>query len=312
MALVNILSNIRYWIILGVALALIIGPIGDFSSNLLIIVLIVQMTLSMDGLSLDPENIKKNKKPIVYSVIACFGISAVATLAIGSLFIADHPDLWNGWVLLAAVPCAVSCVTMAFYLKGNTTMSVLSLAVIYILALAATPLITLVFMGESVSILRIFTYVILFVAVPMAASVPLKKVKINRNTRMIAINIMMCTMVFLALGANRNYLSAEPTIVLLVIAACIIRVFVVSLILIYLFKKRGASRENSVVYVSMAVWKNSGLATTLCFVLFGSATVAALPCAISLLIEVLWFAVISGYFDRVWSKRDDPVSPVNG
>jgi len=244
--------------------------------------------------------------------VACFGISTLVTLAIGSLFIADHPEIWNGWIMLSAVPCAVSCVAMSFYFRGNTTMSVLSLAVIYFLALAVTPLITWALMGESVSVLKIFSYVILFVVVPMAASVPMKKVKIKRNTRMIAINILMFAMVFLALGANRNVLSTEPEIVLLVIAACIIRVFVVSFLMIFIFKRRGSGRDNAVVYIPMAVWKNSGLATTLCFVIFGSAAVAALPCAISLLIEVLWFAVLSSYLDKVWPRKDDTLSPANG
>jgi BASS family bile acid:Na+ symporter len=309
MALVNILSNMRYWIVLGVAMALLIGPIGDFSSNLLVIVLIVQMTLSMDGLRLNPENIKRNKKPILYSVTACFGLSAAVTLIIGSFFITGHQDIWNGWVLLAAVPCAVSCVTMSFYLKGNTTMCVLALAAIYFLALAVTPIITLALLGESVSVLRILSYVILFVVVPMAASYPLRKVRINRSTRMITINVMMFLMVFLAIGANRNFLSSEPLIVLFVIAACVIRVFVVGFMMTYLFKKKGSDRENSLVYIPMAVWKNSGLATTLCFVLFGSASEAALPCAISLLVEVIWFAAISSYIEKYWPHNNSEYSP---
>jgi len=308
MAKANILSDLKIWIFAGVILALIVGPIGDFSSTILIFVLILQMTLSMDSLSLDAKSIKKNSKPIVYSVIACFGISTIVTLAIGSLFMADHPEIWKGWIMLAAVPCAVSCVAMSFYFKGNTTMCVLSLAVIYFIALAATPLITWALMGENVSVLRIFAYVILFVVIPMAASIPLKKVNIPRNTRMIAINILMFAMVFLALGANRNVLHTDPDIVLLIIAACVIRVFVVSFLMLYIFKKRGSSRENAVVYVPMAVWKNSGLATTLCFVVFGSAAVAALPCAISLLIEVLWFALLSAYLERLWPRKEDSVS----
>ncbi|AIZ56347.1 sodium bile acid symporter family protein [Candidatus Methanoplasma termitum] len=311
MALIGTLSNMRYWIILGVAMALLIGPIGDFSSNLLIIVLIIQMTLSMDGLTLNSENIKKNKRPILYSVIGCFGISAGVTLIIGSFFISGHQDLWNGWVLLAAVPCAVSCVTMSFYLKGNTTMCVLALAVVYFLALALTPLITLVMLGEAVSVLKILSYVILFVVVPMAASFPLKKIKIDRTTRMITVNIMMFLMVFLALGANRDFLSSEPVVVILVIIACIVRVFVVGFLMTHIFKKKGSNRENALVYIPMSVWKNSGLATTLCFVLFGSAAGAALPCAISLLVEVLWFASISSYIEKIWPS-DNPISAVNG
>ena len=312
MAAANILSNLSFWIILGIVCALIIGPIGSFSSTLMIIVLIIQMTLSMDGLNFNTDNLKKNRKQILYSIVACFVISSGVTLAVGSLFAAGHSNIWNGWVLLAAVPSAVSCVTMSFFLRGNTMMCVLSMAVIYLAALVLTPSITMGMIGESVSIPKIFSYVVLFVAIPMAASVPMKKVKISRTVRVIVINAMIFIMIFLSLGQNREYLLSEYGVVLLVIAACVIRIFGVSFVMLYFMKKRNADRGNSMVYLPMAVWKNSGLATTLCFVLFGSAAEAAIPCAISLLIEVLWFAAISGYIERVWPADKDVPCSDNG
>ena len=312
MAAVNILSNIRFWIILGVACALIIGPVGDLSSTLLIIVLIVQMTLSMDGLAFNADSFKKNRNQILYAIAACFVLSAGTTLLIGSFFIADHPDIWNGWVILAAVPCAVSCVMMSFVLRGNMVMCVLSLTAIYLIALVVTPFMTKAIIGESVSALSIFSYVILFVAVPMAASVPMKKVKMSRTVRVIAINVMIFMLVFLSLGQNRASMFSEPGVVILVAVACVIRIFGVSLVLLYLMKKRNVDRDNGIVYLSMAVWKNSGLAATLCFVLFGSVAEAAIPCAISLLIEVLWFAAMSGYIEKVWPSSKGPLSAANG
>jgi BASS family bile acid:Na+ symporter len=288
------------------------GPVGDFSSTLLIIVLIIQMTISIDSLSLNTENLRKNKRPILLSVIAGFGISTIVTLSIGSLFIADHPEIWAGWVMLAAVPCAVSTVTMSFLVKGNTTMCVLSLAAIYLIALVLTPLIAWTLIGESVSVTRVFLYVILFVAVPMAASVPMKKVKINRKTRVVAINIMMFVMVALSIGQNRDYLFSEPGTVVLVVLACIVRIFVVSFAILHILKKRGSNRDNSMVYLPMAVWKNSGLSMTLCFVIMGAASEAALPCAISMLVEVSWFAVMMSYIEKVWPGGKDTALSSNG
>src|SRR5215471_16516507 len=113
MAAMSILSNVRVWVLVGIICALIIGPIGDFTSTLIIFVLIVQMTFSMDGLSFNIKSLKENKGPIFYSMIACFGISTVLTLLLGSFFITGNPQIWNGWVVLAAVPCAVSVVTMS-------------------------------------------------------------------------------------------------------------------------------------------------------------------------------------------------------
>jgi BASS family bile acid:Na+ symporter len=312
MAAVNTLSDTRIWIVLGVIFALIVGPVGDISSTLLVFVLIIQMTLSMDGLSFNAKSLGENKKAIVYSVAACFGISTGAILLLGSFFIMDYPGIWNGWVMLAAVPCAVSVVTMSFFSKGNATMCVLSLAVIYLIALAVTPLITKTLIGESVSVLRIFSYVILFIVIPMAASVPLKKANLSRTARIVAINVMLFLLVLLSLGQNREYLFSEPGIVLLIAAACAVRIFAVSFAVLYILKKKGARRDNSMVHIPMAVWKNSGLGATLCFVLFGAAAEAAVPCAVSLLVELLWFAVMSKHIEKAWPRDDDAPFPVNG
>ena len=312
MAAANILSNVRLWIMLGVVCALIIGPIGDVSSTLIVVVLIVQMTLSMGDLTFNKENFKKNRGRILYAAAACFIISTGTALLTGLAFIADHPGIWNGWVLLAAAPCAVSCVMMSFFLRGNTVMCVLALAAIYLAALLFTPALTKAVIGESVSVLKIFSYVVLFVAVPMAASVPMKKMKISRTARMVAVNVMLFIVVFLSLGQNRGYLFSEPGVVAVVAAACAVRIFGVSFVMLYLMRKRGTDRDSGIVYLSMAVWKNSGLAAALCFILFGSATEAAIPCAVSLLVEVLWFAVVSGRIEKVWPRGKEPPTEVNG
>ncbi|MCL1978780.1 MAG: Na+-dependent transporter [Methanomassiliicoccaceae archaeon] len=308
MAMMSTLSNVGVWIVLGIVCAILIGPIGDISSTLIVFVLIIQMTLSMDGMSFSAKTLKESKKPIIYSVIACFGISTVTALLMGSFFMADYPEIWKGWVMLAAVPCAVSVVMVSFFSKGNTTMCVLSVAAIYLIALILTPLITRVLIGESVSVLKIFSYVILFVAVPMAASVPLKKVKISRNARVIVINAMLFLLVFMSLGQNREYLFSDTGIVLIIAAASAVRVFGVSFAVLFFLKKKGVGRDDSMVYIPMAVWKNSGLGVTLCFVLFGSMAEAAIPCAISLLVELLWFAVVAGRIEKVWPNP----SPTDG
>lgn len=312
MALLNTLSNMGFWILLGVVFALLIGPIGDISSTLIVIVLIIQMTFSMDGLTFRKGVLKENKKSILISFFACFGISMVSALLVGSLFISDYPEIWKGWVMLAAVPCAVSVVTMSFFVKGNTTMCVMSLAVIYIAALILTPLITRAIIGESVSVLKIFSYVILFVIVPILASFPLKKVQIDRTRRVILLNIMIFLMVLFALGQNRDYIFSEPIVIVLVALASVLRIFVVGMVVLHLLKKHNHRRDNSMVYLPMAVWKNSGLAATLCFVILGSTTEAAVPCVISLLIELLWFAFISDYIEKTWPEGTNDALPTNG
>ncbi len=312
MALLNILTNVRYWIVLGVVLAFLVGSWGPSTSILVIIILMIQMTLSMDGLTLRKSDLIENKKPILWSVLSALVISSASALAVGALFITAYPDIWKGWVMLASVPAAVSVITVALYMKGNMIMTVLSTTVIYIIALLFTPLLTYLFIGNAISPLEIFKYVLLFIAVPILATIPLKKVKINRNVKVIVINAMMFLLILLSVGFNKNYIFGEPMVVLYVAIASFVRIFVVSFVMVRILKKTGCSRDNGVIYVAFAVWKNSGLATTLCLVLLTDAAEAVIPCVISLLIETLWFAVMASYINRLWPEEEPLSVGING
>lgn len=312
MALMGYLSDTRIWILLGVICALLIGPLGSFTSILVIIVLIVQLSFSMSDIKFNADAVKENRNAIILSMIACFVICTASILLMGALFIPDHPDIWKGWVILAAVPSAGSAVTVTFYFRGNMEACVMSTAVIYLAALVITPLITLLFIGEAVDPLKIFQYVLLFVAIPILATFPIRRMKIDRRVKLIIINLAIFVLVVLSLGQNREYVLGDPVMILFIALACAIRIFGVGFIMMYLMKKLGTNRENGVVYLPMAVWKNSGLAASLCFVLLADATGAVIPCVISIIVELIWFAAIPRFVERTWPRSIDAAPEQTG
>lgn len=312
MALINLLMDVRLWIATGIILAFMIGSFGPSTPTLVIIVLMVQMILSMDGMNLNRKDLASNKSAIMWSIIACFGIGSVSALAVGSLFIGSHPDIWKGWVMLASVPCAISVITAALYMKGNMVMSLMSVTSIYLSALVITPVLTYVFIGDAVSPFEIFQYVLLFIAVPLLATIPMKKVHLKRTHKVIMINLMMLLMIMMAVGYNRDYIIDQPMIVMYIAAASFIRIFLISLVMIAIMKRHKADRDKAVVYMTLAVWKNSGLAITLCLVLLEDAAEAVIPCVISAMVETIWFALMVGYVNRSWPQEQPANRHVNG
>ncbi|AGI47784.1 putative Na+-dependent transporter [Thermoplasmatales archaeon BRNA1] len=306
MAAIDLLTDNRYWVAAGVVIALIVGSAGEMTSTLVIVALMLQMIASMEGLSFRGEDFRKESKPIVWSFVCCFGVCTLATLAIGSLFIGPYRTVWYGWVMLAAVPSAVSVISLSLMMRGNRVMSVLALTATYVVALGLTPLITTVLIGDAISPLEIFKYVLLFIAIPLLANIPLRRVPINRRAKLVFINVMFFSLLVLSIGKNRDFIFSEPYLVSLIIGACLIRTFAVSLVMIAFMKRRGAERDNSVVYMGFAVWKNSGLATTMCLALLPGMPESALPCALSLMIESIWFAVMTGYIGKTWPHADSP------
>ncbi len=293
-------EDIRIWILAGVILAFAIGPMGEVTSGLLMAVLVVMMSLSMEGLTFSKKDTSAESKGIVLSMVSCFVIGTGTALAVGLFFAGQYPDIWKGWVMLAAVPSAVSVVTAALYMKGDLKLSVLSTAAIYILALALTPLLTMLLIGDAVSPLQILKYVLLFVAVPMLMTFPLKKLHIGRRVKVVSINFLMFLMVVISVGLKRDFFFSEPTMVFWIVVACAVRTFGVSIVMMYAMRRRGVRRDSAFVYMPMAVWKNSGLATTLCILLLSGSPGAVLPCVISMLVEVVWFAAMKDYFMRKW------------
>lgn len=298
----NRILDVKIWIILAIILGLVLGFDHPDAPTMLIITLMMQMTLALQGLKFDFSDLGDNRKGVLFSLILCFVFNTGITLAVGLLFI-DDPALWYGWVMLAAVPCAISIMTTSFYLRGDMKLSMLSFSLIYIVALVFTPLFTHLIMGEAVSWLSIFEYVLLFVVIPLLADIPLNKVTIPPLVKMIAMNVIIMCMVFISVGFRRDYIIENPDIALWLLLANLFRIFVPSIILIIVLKRLGCPRDRGVVYNAIGTWRNSGLAATLCIVMFSTTFPnALLPAVLSLMVENLWFVVMQFSFDRIWPE----------
>lgn len=300
MTLLNIITDVKFWVLIGLILGLTIGFDHPDAGTILMLVLIIQMTLSLDGLSFKKEDFKDDAKGILINVICCFVINTGLTLLTGLFFI-DDTALWYGWVMLSAVPCGVSVVSAALLMKGNTKLAVLSLTVIYLVALGLTPMITHLLIGSAVSPLEVLRYILMFILIPFILTIPLKKLHLPRIPKVIGINLMMMFMIFIGLGSRREYIFDEPQVVMWIIVGCLLRIFAFSIIFTLLLKRMNVERGAAITYISMGFWKNSGMATSMCMALLVAVYPSSvLPCIISLVTEAAWFAILNALITRIW------------
>lgn len=293
-------TDVRLYVLAGIIVAFLVGSLGEIVASLSIIVLMMQMAASIHGLHLEKGDYGANLRPAFVSLICCFGISTLTALALGLLFKGAYPGMWYGWVMLAAVPSGVSVVTLALMMKGNMAMALISMVVIYGLALFITPAMTIVLIGDAVSPLEILKYVILFIAIPVGANFILSRFTVQRKYKITFINVMMFLLLVFALGRNRDFIIQDGMVVVYIALACVLRTFLVGAVILRYGRKNGHDRSNIVVYTGYAVWKNSGLATSMCMLLLPGFPEAALPCAISLVIESVWFAVTNKEVASHW------------
>lgn len=208
MTLMQVLTDVKVWVLAGIVLALTFGFESPDASTIMMLVLIAQMTVSLDGIDFRRDDFRTYDRQILFSLLSCFGINTGLTLVTGLFFI-DDTALWYGWVMLSSVPCAVSVVTAALYMHGDAKMSVLSLAVIYVVAIAMTPAITHVFIGDSVNPLEVLRYIMMFIMIPFILTIPLKRLHLSRTPKVLFINLMMLLMVLIGLGSRR--ISSSPS-----------------------------------------------------------------------------------------------------
>lgn len=304
MTLLNLLTDVKAWVIIGIILGITVGFDSPDSATILMVVLIVQMTLSLDGLSFGREDFRRDAKGIAINVACCFLVNTGLTLITGLFFI-DDTALWYGWVMLSAVPCGVSVVSAALLMKGDTKLAVLSLTTIYILALGLTPLITHTLIGSAVSPLEVLRYILMFILIPFILTIPLKRLHLPRVPKVIGINIMMMLMISIGLGSRRDYIFTEPMVVVWIVIACLFRIFAFSTVLTIALKRMGAERGAAITHISMAFWKNSGMAASMTMALLATVYPSAvLPCIVSLVMEASWFAIFNALVGRIWPAED--------
>ena len=303
--LMNILTDVKFWVLIGLILGLTIGFDHPDAGTILMLVLIIQMTLSLDGLSFRKEDFREDAKGILVNVICCFVVNTGLTLITGLFFI-DDTALWYGWIMLSSVPCGVSVVSAALLMKGDTKLAVLSLTVIYIIALGLTPLITHLLIGSAVSPLEVLRYILMFILIPFILTIPLKRLHLPRMPKVIGINLMMMLMIFIGLGSRREYIFTEPSVVMWIVIACVFRIFIFSTVLTVTLKRLDTDRSAAITHISMAFWKNSGMATSMCMALLATTYPSAvLPCIISLVMEAAWFAIFNALVKKIWPAPEE-------
>jgi bile acid:Na+ symporter, BASS family len=296
MAAMDVLTNIRYWILAAVVVGLLVGPIPH-ASEVITIALMIMMSFSLDGIEFKKGDFKNNGKSMVLMLLCCYVVSTGVTLLLGLPFYFSNKELWIGWVLFAIIPCAVSVVTTTFLVRGNVKLSVLGLSAVYFVALALTPLLSALMLGDSMSPLEILRYTVLFIVIPLMLTLPIRKLKIGRTPKSIIINISFFLLIFTAFGSNRGYLFSDPLLVAILAVMIALRLAVIMFPMDALLKHRGVPRDDRVVYVLMSFWKNTGMGAAMALVLFDGMPEAALPCALAVVVDMIWLIFVLWFYN---------------
>lgn len=197
--------------------------------------------------------------------------------------------LWEGWIILAAVPPAVSVIPFTTILAGDAKVAVTANAAIYLASLALTPLVGLLLLGVAVDPAALFLSVLVLLLLPLLLSRGVPHLPLPPRGAEVARNLSFASLTFFIGAANRAIVFENPSLALEALGGAAFVVVLASGAAWFLLRRTPPATRTTMVL--FAGYKNSGLAATLALALLAPAAVVA-PTMI-IVFQILWIALLS-------------------
>lgn len=274
-------GSFTFMVLSAVIVGLITGGIPYFSQQISTLSLFIAMTVSLTHINVRTIEIKRSE--FVLPLLINYGLLSSIILVLGFFF---PEDIWNGFVILAAVPPAIAIIPITKILRGDIKFSLVSLTFIYILSLLLTPFIIFFLLGKNVNVFGLVQTIILLLFLPLILSQIIRRINFSSQKKTYIANICFFILIFVLVGKNRSFLFSQITIVFWIIIASFIRTFGTGMLIKTVSSKKGLSYDRQIPLILFGVFKNGGLAILLALSLFGG--IAAVPAIIGLIFEMLW------------------------
>lgn len=285
-------------------------PAGFFTAklraNLTVLILAVMMTISLSRIPYSNLNPITHRKSVLRATV--LGIFVAATIPIAGYLLMKDTS-WSqysvGLVFVAAAPFAASVVPLSYILRGDMEHAARGTIIVYVVSLVWIPFIIYALLGKSVDMKDVIITVVEIIGIPLVLSRLLTKVKIERATMSIMMNLFISFLVILSVGATIFPSEITPLVLFAIIAA--LRTLGLGLGVEASEKKIGIPWSQRVTDVLMVSYRNKGIAIAMCVaVLKGPAIgMAMVAIATSIVIEICWVVFMDSYlFSKKRMKRE--------
>ena len=289
----EVLESHSAMMMLGLVTGLIAGGFPEMTKEISMGALALLMTISLTNVRLGDTGPKGLSRDALLMLLLNYGFLTALILVMGSFF---SEKLWWGWVLMAAAPSAISIVPFTSILGGSTAKALVSTSANYLAALLLMPLISLAFIGSSVSVSSLIISLLLLIVLPMVLSRVLMTRNLEKRTKTVVTNLSFFVLIFAVAGSNRNAFLDDPSMVLAVSAACLVRTFGTGYLTEFILKRRAMKKEDRIHIVLFSSYKNLGLTATLAIALFEP--IVAVPATICIVFEILWIISLLRYHGK--------------
>jgi len=284
-------------------LALILGLAGGWGSNFFkpYTLYILALVMIFSSTSFSFKTLKDHKlftKATLGSFLLNYIIFGAILLTL-AYFIIDEKELFWGFVVIAATPPGVAVIPFTLIHKGNTNYSLVGILGVYILAIAASPIIIELFVKDAdINAMELIKVTIEVILVPILLSRLLLFKKIKPTVEKIrgkVVNWGFALIVYTVIGLNKDEIFNETELLLKISLIFFVTMFITGILYEFIFKK-SIKRDLRVSQNLMLTIKSSGYAAGTSLTVFGERS--ALPSAFLAIFVLLYLIFIGFIFDK--------------
>ena len=290
----KIVLSFSVMVAIGIVLGLVTGGFPRFGSEISTIALFIAMTFSLQQISIRQTIKQASKQMMLLSFLVHFVLLPAVILLLGSFF---SSPLWEGFVVMAAVPPAVAVVPVTKILRGNVQQTIVSLSFLYLIALVLTPVILFVFLGEQVAFWEMVETVVEFIVLPLLFSRVLRKLSFSSKQNSMIVNICFFVVMVGIVGLNRMALFQDPWLLTVLTLVIMSRTVGTALAVFVIGEKRKKDRGIVVPLALFASFKNDGLGLLI------ASTILPPLASVPFIIAIIFEMVIAGSLEYIVSKK---------
>lgn len=301
MSLTKLFRNRDFILCLALCIGLLAPQVAQLIQPLVLPALALVMTLSTMGV---PGSVFRSPRAIVIpfslGILMNYVVLSSFILATSVVFVVEK-EIWNGFVILAAVPPAVAVIPFTEFLGGDKVYSLIGTTAAYLAALIIMPLMALGFLGSNfLQPMDILIIVIALIITPFVLSRILLWRRVDRFIEPVKgsiTNWSFFVVVYTIVGLNHDVFVNRPLSLAPVAIIAVLSTFLLGLIIEWIVRKLHFDKKRTTSLVLLGTLKNYGLAGGISLAFFSKQT--ALPATVStvfMIVYVIWLG-----FKRRWS-----------
>lgn len=286
----RLLRDRNFLLIAALVLGFLLGKRAQGLASLSLPALALAMTASLTGVSAsDFRSWRKVARATGLSIVFTYVVNGLLTLLLARLLVAD-PELWLGFVLLAATPMGIAVIPFSYMLGGDTVFALVGSMAAYLSAIVIMPLMVSALAGSAVvDPMELVTILVQLVLIPLVLSRLINASPLKSRMpgwRGAIVNWTFALVILIVTALNRDSLLRQPQILLVLGSIGLATNFGLSVVLEWLLKRLRFSRATRLTSVMMGTVKNTSLTAATALALFGEAV--SLPAAVVSVTNVVY------------------------